>query len=71
MRGTQQRDVVGIDVGKGQYYAMVFDRNGKHLYTVKALPNDETKLSALIVELKIHGRFLFVADRPSSSTSFL
>lgn len=69
MQETQQHGAVdvfiGVDVGKGQHHAVALDRNGKRLYN-KALPNDETKLRALIAELKVHGRLLFVVDQPST-----
>jgi hypothetical protein len=55
---------VGVDVGKGHYHAVALDRNAKRLY--KALPNDETKLRALITELKAHGQLLFVVDQPAT-----
>ncbi|MGF7137578.1 transposase [Paraburkholderia sp. EB58] len=32
----------------------------------KALPSDETKLRALITELKVHGQLLFVVDQPAT-----
>lgn len=69
MQEFQQHDAVdvfiGIDVGKGQHPAVALGRNGKRLYN-KALPNDETKLRALIAELKVHGRLLFVVDQPAT-----
>ena len=55
MQEFQQHDAVdvfiGVDVGKGQHHAVALGRNGKRLYN-KALPNDETKLRALIAELQ-------------------
>jgi transposase len=69
MQEFQQHDAVdvfiGVDVGKGQHHAVALGRNGKRLYN-KALPNDETKLRALIAELKVHGRLLFVVDQPAT-----
>jgi len=38
---------VGVDVGKGTHHAVALDRTGKRLLD-NALPNDETKLRALI-----------------------
>ena len=38
---------VGVDVGKGAHHAVALDRRGKRLLD-SALPNDETKLRALI-----------------------
>lgn len=46
-------------------YAVALGRNGKRLYN-KALPNDETKLRALIAELKVRGRLLFLVDQPAT-----
>ena len=54
---------VGVDVGKGDHRAVALDRTGKRLSN-NALPNDETKLRALITELKAHGQLLFVVDKP-------
>src|ERR1700761_100660 len=56
---------VGVDVGKDHHHAVALDRAGKRLYN-KALPNDETKLRALITELKTHGQLLFVVDQPAT-----
>src|SRR5438034_1164921 len=42
---------VGIDVGKGAHHAAALDRKGKRLLD-SALPNDETKLRALLGKLK-------------------
>lgn len=68
MQEFQQHDAVdvfiGVDVGKGQHHAVALGRNGKRLYN-KALPNDETRLRALIAELKVHG-LLFVVDQPAT-----
>jgi hypothetical protein len=38
---------VGLDVGKGTHHAVALDRKGKRLLD-SALPNDESKLRALI-----------------------
>src|SRR5690242_9161899 len=56
---------VGLDVGKGAHHGVALDRKGKRLLD-SALPNDETKLRALIRKLKEHGRLLFVVDQPST-----
>lgn len=68
MQDAQQYGAVdvftSVDVDKGQHHAVALDRNGKRLYN-KALPNDKTKLRALIAELRTHGRLLFVVDQPS------
>lgn len=69
MQENQQHDsvdvFVGADVGKGHHHAVALDRTGKRLYN-KALPNDETKLRALITELKAYGQLLFVVDQPAT-----
>ena len=56
---------VGIDLVKGHHHAVALDRTGKRLYN-KALPNDETKLRALITELKAYGQLLFVVDQAAT-----
>ena len=45
--------------------AMRLDRKGKRLLD-SALPNDESKLRALIGELKEHGQILLVVDQPAT-----
>lgn len=58
MTGIEQHDriqvFIGVDVGKGAHHAVALDRAGKRLLD-SALPNDETKLRALIGRLKQHG----------------
>lgn len=56
---------VGVDVGKGAHHAVALDRRGKRLLD-SALPNDETKLRALIGRLKAHGPILLVVDQPAT-----
>src|SRR5471032_912483 len=56
---------VGVDVGKGHHHAVALDRTGKRLFD-KALPNDETRLRALISNLKEHGKLLLVVDQPTT-----
>ena len=56
---------VGVDVGKGTHHAVALDRKGKRLLD-SALPNDETKLRALIGKLKEHGPILLVVDQPAT-----
>jgi transposase len=56
---------VGIDVGKGVHHAVALNRAGKRLLD-SALPNDETKLRALIAKLKAHGSVLLVVDQPAT-----
>ncbi|GAA2233551.1 IS110 family transposase [Herbiconiux moechotypicola] len=56
---------IGVDVGKGEHYAVAVDRAGKRLFD-KALPNDEAKLRDLIGGLKSRGRVLFVVDQPAT-----
>jgi transposase len=56
---------VGVDVGKGTHHAVALDRKGKRLLD-SALPNDETKLRALIGKLKVYGKILLVVDQPAT-----
>jgi transposase len=69
MTDTEQHDsvqvFVGVDVGKGAHHAVALDRKGKRLLD-SALPNDETKLRALIGKLKEHGQVLLVVDQPAT-----
>jgi len=55
----------GLDVGKSEHHACALDPAGKRLHD-KALPNDETALSALFTALSTHGRVLVVVDQPAS-----
>lgn len=48
---------IGIDVGKSNHHAVAVDRTGKKLLD-KALPQDETKLRAIIASLARHGTLL-------------
>jgi transposase len=69
MTGIKQHDqiqvFIGVDVGKGAHHAVALDRAGKRLLD-SALPNDETKLRALIERLKEHGQILLVVDQPAT-----
>jgi transposase len=56
---------VGLDVGKEAHHAVALDRKGKRLLD-SALPNDESKLRALIGKLKQHGQILLVVDQPAT-----
>ncbi len=56
---------IGVDVGKGEHHAVALSRTGKRLFD-KALPNDETRLRALISSLKQHGQLLLVVDQPTT-----
>ena len=56
---------VGVDVGKGTHHAVALDRKGKRVLD-SALPNDETKLRALLGKLKEHGQVLLVVDQPAT-----
>lgn len=56
---------LGVDVGKGEHHAVALDRDGKKLYD-KALPNDETKMQAVIEKLATHGTIRFVVDQPAT-----
>ena len=46
---------VGVDVGKGEYYAVTLNRAGKVLFD-KALPNDEGKMRAVLQKLMSQSR---------------
>jgi transposase len=69
MTGIEQHDqiqvFIGVDVGKGAHHAVALDRAGKRLLD-SALPNDETKLRALIERFKEHGQILLVVDQPAT-----
>ena len=41
---------IGLDVGKDEHHAVALDRAGKRLFD-KALPNDETRLRAVLDQL--------------------
>lgn len=56
---------VGLDVGKSEHHAVALDQQGPVLLD-RALPQDEAKLRALIVELRRHGSVLFVVDQPAT-----
>jgi len=56
---------LGVDVGKHAHHAVALNRAGKRLLD-SALPNDETKLRALIGKLKEHGQVLLVVDQPAT-----
>ena len=47
---------VGLDVGKGTHHAVALDRKRQTPLGHSALPNDESKLRALIGKLKEHGQ---------------
>lgn len=56
---------IGIDVGKTDHHAVAIDRTGKKLLD-RPLPQDETKLRALINRVSGHGRILVVVDQPAT-----
>lgn len=58
---------IGLDVGVGKtdHHAVALDRAGRKLLD-KALPQDETKLKAIITELARHGNALLVVDQPAT-----
>lgn len=56
---------LGVDVGKGEHHAVALNREGAKLYD-KALPNNETKMQAVIDKLTVHGTVLFVVDQPAT-----
>ena len=56
---------IGIDVGKHNHHAVALDRDGKQLLS-QALPQNETKLRALLDRLRKHGTLLVVVDQPAT-----
>ena len=56
---------IGVDVGKGEHHAVAVNRSGRRLFD-RALPNNETRLRALITELRTHGGLLLVVDQPAT-----
>lgn len=54
---------IGLDVGKGEHHAVALDRSGKRLFD-RALPNDETRLHAILTQMQEHGLVLLVVDQP-------
>ena len=56
---------VGVDVGKAAHHAVALAAGGKVLLD-RSLPQDEQQLVALIGELVVHGRVLFVVDQPAT-----
>jgi hypothetical protein len=52
-------------LAKGAHHAVALDLTGKRLLD-SALPNDEAKLRALLVELKQRGPTLLVVDQPAT-----
>ena len=56
---------IGLDVGKGEHHAVALDRSGKRLFD-KALPNDESRLRAVLTPLQEHGLVLLVVDQPAT-----
>ncbi len=56
---------IGIDVGKHNHHAVALDRDRIQLSS-KALPQNETKLKALLIRLAKHGTLLAIVDQPST-----
>lgn len=56
---------LGIDVGKAKHYAVALDRSGHRLLQTE-LPQDETRIRALIEDLMTAGTVLTVVDQPAS-----
>jgi predicted NBD/HSP70 family sugar kinase len=56
---------IGIDVGKHNHHAVALDRDGEQVLS-KALPQNETKLKALLTRLAKHGTLLVVVDQPAT-----
>ena len=61
----QVKVFVGLDVGKSEHHAVALDRAGTVLLD-KALPNDETKLRAILAKLEARGPVLMVVDQPAT-----
>ena len=64
------RYVGKLSVGVANEVDVIGDRTGvnalEQCKRYKALPNDETKLRALVTELKAYGQLLFVVDQPAT-----
>ena len=57
---------VGLDVGKSDHHAVAVTSAGKTIYD-KALPNEETRLRAILEELAAtHGPVLMIVDQPAT-----
>lgn len=56
---------IGVDVGKSNHHAVAIDRTGRKLLD-RALPQDESKLRAIIQSVAGKGRVLLVVDQPST-----
>ena len=56
---------LGLDVGKGEHYAVGLAPDGKRLHDAP-LPNTEARLRVLFTKLARHGTLLVVVDQPAS-----
>ena len=57
---------IGLDVGKTDHHAVALTAAGETVYD-KALPNDETRLWAILEDLvEAHGSVLLVVDQPAT-----
>ncbi|WP_156479107.1 IS110 family transposase, partial [Kocuria palustris] len=57
---------IGLDVGKTDHHAVALTATGETAYD-KALPNDETRLRAILDDLAAaHGPVLLVVDQPAT-----
>ena len=57
---------IGLDVGKSDHHAVALTTAGERVYD-KALPNDETRLRAILDDLAAaHGPVLLVVDQPAT-----
>ncbi len=56
---------VGVDVGKAAHHAVALAAGGEVLLD-RSLPQDEEQLVALLDELVVYGRVLFVVDQPAT-----
>ena len=56
---------IGIDVGKHNHHVVALTSDGTQILS-KALPQNETKLRALIDKLKVNGTLLVIVDQPAT-----
>ncbi|WP_035771415.1 IS110 family transposase [Arthrobacter sp. Br18] len=56
---------VGVDVGKGEHHAVALNKAGKVVFD-NALPNNESKMRAVLQKLKHHSTVLVVVDQPAT-----
>lgn len=57
--------ILGLDVGKSAHDGCALTTTGEKLYD-RELPQDETALQDVIVQLQRHGSVLVVVDQPNT-----